>query len=152
CVAGLGAPFVSPVERGRPLLIITGFALLWYFAHEISPFKPGDSERYMVPLAPLLIVLAAALIYESVEKCRGGAGATAAIIVLLVAAIPTAWLSLRINIGASDDPRKLLPEIIANATGSLAVSRFAGNDPMTPFFNRLDPLPSAADTTIVVTS
>jgi hypothetical protein len=153
CVAGLGAPFLSPVERRRPLSIIAGFALLWYFAHEISPFKPLDSERYMVPLAPLLIVLAAALIYEYVEQWRAGAGTTAAIIVLLVAAIPTAWLSLRINIGASDDPRKLLPEIIANATGSLAVDRFAGNDPMTPFFhNSRDPLPSAADTKIVVTS
>lgn len=130
-----GAAFVAPSKRRRPLAVIVGFAVLWYFAHEITPLKPPpDFARYMVPLAPLLVVLAAALIYETAEHWRAGAGTAVAILVFLVAAIPAVWLSLRINMGASDDPRKLLPEIVANATGHIAVDRYAGNYPRMAFW------------------
>jgi hypothetical protein len=152
-VAGLGVPFLARSERRQPLAVITGFALLWYFAHEISPLKPyPDFARYMVPLAPLLMILSAALLYESVERIRVGAGAVVTAVALLAAAIPSLWLSLLINSGTSNDPRNLLPEIIASVPGPVVADRYAGNYPQLPFLTSRDPFPSAADTTIVVTS
>jgi len=151
-VLGLAAPFCVSAERRRPLAVIAGFALLWYLAHEISPLKPyPDFSRYMVPLAPLLVILAAALIDEWALRSRAGARAAAATIALLVAAAPAAWLSLRINGPAADDPRRLLPAILAHADGRVALDTYAGYA-QTPFLTRLTPPPSAADTALVVTS
>ena len=108
--------------------------------------------RYMVPLAPLLMILSAALIYGSVERIRASTGAVVATVVVLAAAIPTFWLSLRINGGTSNDPRNLLPEIMADSSGQVVADRYAGNDPRLPFLTLRYPPPSVVNTAIVVTS
>ncbi len=149
---GLSAPFLATAGRRQPLAVIAGFAVAWYLAHEISPFKAyPDFARYMVPLAPLLVILAAAFINECAERYRFGVGATATIVALIVAAVPAGWLSLRVNAGAFDDPRRLLPEILANAPGRVAVDGYAGYQ-QTPFLAQREALPTAADTLLVVTS
>jgi 4-amino-4-deoxy-L-arabinose transferase-like glycosyltransferase len=152
-VLGLSAPFFSAPERRQPLAVIAGFTVIWYLAHEISPLKPyPDFARYMVPLAPLLVILATASINEWAERYRPGAGAiVATAAVLLVAAVSAGWQSLRVNVQAHDDPRRLLPEIVATAPGHVAVDSYAGYQ-MRPFLAQLGALPSVADTTIIVTS
>ena len=62
---GFAAPLIAPPTRRAPLLVIAAFAVLWIAAHEISPFKsyPGF-HRYMVPVAPLLVILGTAFVYE----------------------------------------------------------------------------------------
>ena len=48
-----------------PLALIASFAVLWYVVHESAPLKPyPDFSRYMVPLAPLLAILATSFVYE----------------------------------------------------------------------------------------
>lgn len=43
-------------------MVIAAFAALWLVAHEVSPFKPYPNfQRHMVPLAPFLVILGAAL-------------------------------------------------------------------------------------------
>ena len=66
---GLATPWLVPPERRRPLLVISLFALLWYAVHEVSPLKhyPGFA-RYMLPLAPLLVILGSAFIYEQAKR------------------------------------------------------------------------------------
>jgi hypothetical protein len=52
---GLAAPLIAPSERRMPLMLIANFAVF----HEASPLKPfPDFARYMLPLAPLLAILA----------------------------------------------------------------------------------------------
>jgi len=151
-VAGIAAPFFAPPERRQPLAIIAGFAVIWYLAHEISPLKPyPDFARYMVPLAPLLVTLGAASINEWAERYRPGVGGIAATVVLLAAAAPAGWHSLSVNIEAYDDPRRLLPEIAATAPGRVAVDSYAGYQ-IGPNLAQSKPLPTVADTTIIVTS
>jgi hypothetical protein len=56
---GLAAPFLAPPERRMTLALIAGFTLLWYAVQELAPLKPyPDVTRYMLPLAPLLSILA----------------------------------------------------------------------------------------------
>jgi len=151
-VFGLAAPFFTRPERRQSIMVIAGFTLVWYLAHEASPLKPyPDFARYMVPLAPLLIILAAVGINECVERYRPRAGAVAAAVVLLVAAIPACWFSLRINVRAYDDPRRLRPEIVVNAPGRVIVDSYAGYKHVLPLAY-LDALPTIAETTIFVTS
>lgn len=151
-VLGLSAPFFSSPEHRRPLAVIAGFTVVWYLIHEISPLKPyPDFARYMVPLAPLLLILAAAFINEWVDRYHRGVGAITATVALLVAAVPAGWHSLRVNVGANDDPRRLLPEIVAIAPGHVAVDSYAGYK-RRPFLAQLGALPTVADTTIVLTS
>ena len=148
-MVGLAAPFFASSKRRQPLAVIAGFAFVWYLAHEISPLKPyPDFARYMVPLVPLLMILAAAFINEWAERYRTGTGAAVATVVLLAAAVPASWLSFRINVRAFDDPRRLLPEIVANAPRRIIIDSYAGNYPSAPVALR-DPLPTA---TILVTS
>ena len=116
-ILGLAAPWLAPSERRQPLLVIAGFALLWYAVHELSPLKPFPGYvRYMLPLAPLLIILGAAFVYELTRRLAaiGGfaligaamSGLVAAAIVLTAAA-PALILSLRINGPMTEDPRAL---------------------------------------------
>jgi hypothetical protein len=151
-VFGLSAPFVASPERRGPLAVIAGLAVVWYLAHEISPLKPyPDFARYMVPLAPLLIILAAASVFEWTERFRAGAGATAAVGALLIATVPAGWRSLSINVGSYNDPRALLPYIVKIVPGRVAVDRYAGFQ-SAPILAVIQTPPTAADTTIVVTS
>jgi 4-amino-4-deoxy-L-arabinose transferase-like glycosyltransferase len=152
-VLGFVAPFLAPRGRRQPLAVIAGFAFLWYLAHEISPLKPYPGfTRYMVPLAPLLLILGAASINEWVEQHRPGAGAIVATVAMLLASVPAWWISLRINVRAFDDPRRLLPDIVANARGNIAVDFYAGFEMGRPFLAQLDERPTVADTAIIVTS
>ena len=64
---GLTTPIWAPLERRQGLLVIAGFALVWYAIHELTPLKPFPGfARYTLPLAPLLIILGAAFI----RSCR----------------------------------------------------------------------------------
>jgi hypothetical protein len=151
-VLGLTTPFFAAPERRQPLTVIAGFAVLWYFAHEVSPLKPyPDFSRYMVPLAPLLVILGAAFVHECTERRRPGAGAMLATLALLIAALPAWWMSLRVNVRADDDPRRLLPEIVANASGPVAVDGYAGYAHVPSLAGRATK-PSAANTPVIVTS
>jgi hypothetical protein len=137
-VLGLAAPFLAPLGRRQPLAVMAEFSVGWYFAHEISPLKPyPDFARYMVPLAPILLILGAASINESLERYRAGTGAIVATLALLAAAVPAAWISLRINVRADDDPRRLLREIVANAPNGIAVDGYAAYG-QAPFLAELD--------------
>lgn len=83
-VLGLSVIVFWPPERRRPLAIIAGFTILWYLGHEMSPLKPyPDFARYMVPIAPLLVILGAAFVHHWAERYRLGIGAPASIVVLL---------------------------------------------------------------------
>ncbi len=151
-VLGLSACFFSHPEQRRPLGIIAGFTVLWYLGHEISPLKPyPDFARYMIPIAPLLAILGGAFVYYLVESYRAGVGAAASIVVLIVAAVPAAWHSLQINVGAHDDPRRMLPEIVAMIPAYVAVDSYAGYQTR-PFLTQLQVLPSVASSPIIVTS
>jgi hypothetical protein len=101
-----------------PLLLIASFAVLWYAVHEATPLKPfPDFSRHMLPLAPLLIILGASLIYELAARWdhRG----ILAAIVLALAAVPALLMSVQIN--ATDvDPRGVVPSIVA-ASGARAI-------------------------------
>jgi hypothetical protein len=151
-VLGLASPIVASGERRLQLAVIAGFAVLWYFAHEISPLKPyPDYARYMVPLAPLLVVLGAAFVNELAERRYAGLGAAAALSALLLAALPAWSMSLRVNGRGDDDPRRLLPGILANAPGRVAIDGYSGYEHRS-FLARRNPLPAAGNTNFIVTS
>jgi Dolichyl-phosphate-mannose-protein mannosyltransferase len=109
---GLAAPFLSS-ERRCSLSIILGAALLWYLAHEISPLKPFPNvERYMVPVAPLLVVLGASTI-ESIAGWRSARfSVIVAPIVVLLCALPALRSTDLIVSGARHDVRRTIPKII----------------------------------------
>jgi 4-amino-4-deoxy-L-arabinose transferase-like glycosyltransferase len=127
---GLAVPWFVPPERRQPLLVIAGFALLWYAIHELSPLKPyPDFARYMVPLAPLLIILGAALICELMHRFRLDSG-TAAAIIVLTAALPALYQSLLINGPAQDDLRSVVPSVVVSSeprTAFDSYTRFLGS-------------------------
>lgn len=66
----------------------------------------GLTARYMLPLAPLLAILATSFIYELLAR-RDRLGIVAAVTVI-VGAIPAPWISMRTN-GAVEDPRAIIP-------------------------------------------
>jgi hypothetical protein len=104
---GLAAPLIAPSERRMPLMLIASFAVFWYAVHEASPLKPyPDFARHMLPLAPLLAILATSFIYELLAR-RDRLGIVAAVTVI-VGAIPAPWISMRTN-GAVEDPRAIIP-------------------------------------------
>ena len=86
-----------------PLVLIAGFTLLWHAVHELAPLKPyPDVTRYMLPLAPLLAILATSFFYELFR--RRDRRAIIAAVVVAAAAIPALVTSVRIN-GGGQDPR-----------------------------------------------
>jgi 4-amino-4-deoxy-L-arabinose transferase-like glycosyltransferase len=128
---GLATPWLAPPERRRPLMVISLFALLWYAAHEISPLKPYPGfVRYMVPVAPLLVILGGTFIYELARRrMQITASASLAAAVLLVAALPALYLSLRINGPAQENPRSVISAFDFDNNGRIAFdsyTRFAG--------------------------
>ena len=112
-LTGLATPWLVPSERRQPLLVIALFALLWYAVHEFSPFKPyPDFMRYMVPLAPLLIILGTAFVYELGRRhLSRPASLGLASAVILTAGIPALYLSLRISAPAQEDPRRIISDL-----------------------------------------
>ena len=110
---GLAAPFLAPSERRRPLTVIAAFAVLWYAVHEISPLKPFPGfARYMLPLAPLLIILGTCTIYEIARRGFGSAASYVAAALVLAAAAPALYASLRINGPLAEDPRSVVPDVV----------------------------------------
>ena len=122
-IIGLAAPLVAARERRMPLALIASFAVLWYVVHEITPLKPyPDFSRYMVPLAPLLAILAASFVYEILSRWdRLGLVAAAAI---LLAALPALWTSVRINT-PDIDPRDVVPQLLLDSGARVAFDRYA---------------------------
>ena len=128
---GLTTPWLVPPERRRPILVISLFALLWYAVHEISPLKPYPGfVRYMLPLAPLLVILGSAFVYEMARRrWPGNASALIAAGMLLAAALPAIYLSLRINGPAQQNPRHVISVLDFGNDGRVAFdsyTRFSG--------------------------
>jgi hypothetical protein len=121
---GLGAPLMAPAERRLPLVLIAAFAVIWYVVHEASPLKPyPDFARYMVPLAPLLSILATSFVTELIARQHQLGLAAAAC--LLIAALLALWTSIRINGSAAEDPRAAIPPILAASPMRVAMDRYA---------------------------
>ena len=148
---GFAAPLLAPRDRRKPLLVIAAFTLLWLVAHELSPLKPYDFERYMVPVAPLFVILGAAFVYELAERLlpeRSGAVAAAAIV---VAALPALYASYRIAGSPEEDLRALVPHVVLEDTPDAAFDRY------TQFNHRrgqtaMHGIPEPVRSTILVTS
>ena len=85
---GLTTPIWAPPERRQGLLVIAGFALVWYAIHELTPLKPFPGfARYTLPLAPLLIILGAAFIRELSERYTSREGDLLAAVIVVIAAL-----------------------------------------------------------------
>jgi dolichyl-phosphate-mannose-protein mannosyltransferase len=128
---GIATPWLAPPERRRPLIVISLFALVWYAAHELSPLKPFPGfARYMVPVAPLLVILGGAFIYELARRrWTGNTSALIAAGVLLGAALPALYLSLRVNAPLQENPRSVISALDFGDNGRIAFdsyTRFAG--------------------------
>jgi hypothetical protein len=125
---GLAAPLVNSSRR-RPLAIILGAALLWYFAHEISPLKPFPNvERYMVPIVPLLVVLGASVI-EMIASWRSSRVAMiAAPAAIAIFALPAAYKTYMIVMGAQHDPRGIVPQIVSSFGPQVRFDNFVAYD------------------------
>ena len=108
-----------------PLVLIAGFTLLWHAVHELAPLKPyPDVTRYMLPLAPLLAILATSFFYELFR--RRDRRAIIAAVVVAAAAIPAHVTSVRINGG--QDPRAVVPRILASTGARIAMDRHSDYD------------------------
>jgi 4-amino-4-deoxy-L-arabinose transferase-like glycosyltransferase len=127
-IAGLAAPLLNPARR-RPLAVILGAAFLWYFAHEISPLKPFPNvERYMVPLAPMLVILGASVI-ETIASWRSGRLATiTAPTTVVLCAVPAFLSTYAIVSGARHDLRRIMPEIVDSFGPRVHFDNFVGYD------------------------
>ncbi len=149
---GLAAPFLAPSERRRPLTVIAAFAVLWYAVHEITPLKPFPGfARYMLPLAPLLVILGTCTLYEIARRGFGSTASCVAAALVLAAAAPALSASLRINGPLAEDPRSLVPDVVLRGDASAAVdfySQFAAvGGPVSK-----QTWPTAASASIFVTS
>ena len=127
-LVGLAAPLLSS-ERRRSLSIILGAALLWYLAHEISPLKPFPNiERYMVPMAPLLVILGASAI-ESIAGWRSARfAAIVASVLVVLCALPALRSTELIVSGARHDLRRTIPTIINSFGPRVHFDNFIGFD------------------------
>jgi hypothetical protein len=125
-LAGLAAPFLSSARRNS-LAIILGAALVWYLAHEISPLKAFPNvERYMVPVAPLLIILGAST-FESVAAWRSARfAAIVAPVLVLLCALPALGNTELIVSGARHDLRRTIPKIIDSFGKQVGFDIFVG--------------------------
>ncbi len=123
---GLAAPFLAPSERRRPLTVIAAFAVLWYAVHEITPLKPFPGfARYMLPLAPLLVILGTCTLYEIARRGFGSAASCVAAALVLTAAVPALYASLRINGPLAEDPRSLVPDVVLRGDARAAVDFYS---------------------------
>jgi hypothetical protein len=149
---GLATPWLAPPERRRPLIVISLFALVWYAAHELSPLKPFPGfARYMVPVAPLLVILGGAFIYELAR--RRWPGSTSALIaagMLLTAALPALYLSVRVNSPLQQNPRHMISALDFGNDGRVAFDSYTRISGPTGRFGNGPPEAAGAD--IFVTS
>ena len=149
---GMAVPFFASSELRRPLWVITAFALMWYAVHEVSPLKPfPDVSRYMVPIAPLLIILGAAFVRELMRGAAERTGDISAAAIVLIAAIPALSLSLQINGPARQDPRTLVRETLQDLKLRATFDRYAAFDGVNILgLTKLQPTPATTD--LVVTA
>jgi hypothetical protein len=105
----------------------------------------------MVPLAPLVVIFAAALIHELARRRYARAGSIAATLVVLAAAAPALWASVMINGPAREDPRTLIPPIVANAQARVAFDRYTSYE-LADILGLAEPPPTAATADIVSTA
>ena len=147
---GLAAPFLAPPERRMPLGLIAGFALFWYAVHELVPLKPyPDITRYMLPMAPLLAILATSFFYELFR--RRDQRAIIAAVIVAAAAIPALVTSVRIN-GGGQDPRAVVPQILAATGVRIATDRYTDYDASRDFIGEPWLRPTANTADIAVTA
>ena len=133
-----------------PLVLIAGFTLLWHAVHELAPLKPyPDVTRYMLPLAPLLAILATSFFYELFRR-RDRRSIIAAVVVA-AAAIPALVTSVRIN-GGGQDPRAVVPQILAATGARIAMDRHSDYDASREFVGEPWLRPTAQTADIVVTA
>ena len=125
---GLATPSRAP--RTAPAALVDDFRPLWYAVHELSPLKPYPGfARYMLPLGASLRFSAA----PSFMSWRDGAGRNASALVaagmLLAAALPARYLSLRISGPVQQNPRYVISALDFGNDGRVAFdsyTRFAG--------------------------
>jgi dolichyl-phosphate-mannose-protein mannosyltransferase len=126
---GLTTPWLTPPQRRQPVFIIVAFALLWYAVHEFTPLKPYPNfERYMVPLAPLIIILGATFIYELAQRRFPAWGSLIAAAAIVAAAAPALYMSLRIAGPAGEDPRGIVPGVVLRDTPGAAFDKYTRLD------------------------
>jgi hypothetical protein len=134
------------------LLVIAAFAALWLVAHEISPFKPFPNfQRYMVPLVPLLVILGAAFVYELGQRRFPAWSTAVATLIVLIAAAPALYSSIRIAGPAGEDLRRIVPPIVLRDSPNAAFdnyTRLGGTGGQNAMRGR----PPAVGTSILVTS
>lgn len=93
--------------------MIAAFAALWIAAHEFSPLKPYPNfHRYMVPAAPLLVILGMALIYQLAERLLPRWSGAIAATSILLAGLPALHASYRIAGPPGEDLRAIVPPIL----------------------------------------
>jgi hypothetical protein len=103
--------------------------LLWYAVHEISPLKPfPDFERYMVPLAPLLLVLGASLLESVARRATPDRAPLLASLLIVIAAIPALHASFAILDAARVDPRSVIRPIAFSLGPNARFDRYASFD------------------------
>jgi hypothetical protein len=141
---GFAAPLIAPPGQRKPLLVIAAFAALWIAAHELSPLKPYPNfHRYMVPAAPLLVILGAALVYELARRGMPQWSGAIAAIAILLAALPALHASYRIAGAPEEDLRRIMPSLVLQDTPDAAFdhyARFGGTAASQPRMD--DPRPS----------
>ena len=146
-ILGFAAPFLAPPARRQPLLVIAAFAALWLVAHELSPLKPYPNfHRYMVPVAPLLVILGTAVIYELARRRFPAWSGVVAALVILAAAAPALYASLRIVGPPREDLRRLVPPVVLKDTpdaGFDHYTRFGGRGGQQAAHGRPPPEPTA---------
>ena len=153
---GLAAPWFAPPERRQPLLVVAAFALVWYAIHELSPLKPYPGfARYMLPLAPLLIVLGAAFVCGLMQHLHFRLENGVAAVIVLAAALPALHLSLLINGPTQEDLRSVIPTIVvANEprTAFDSYTRFSGVGGVGRQASIKSPATAATDNILVTSS
>jgi len=125
---GLAAPILNPAKR-LPLAIIAAATLLWYFVHEISPLKPiPNAQRYMVPAAPLLIILGASFVETLLSRFSERSAAIAAPTMILLCAVPAFLATYVIVSTARHDVRRIVPQIAGSFGPGVHMDTFVSLD------------------------
>lgn len=148
-VVGLISPMLVRPERRMACIAIAAFVAAWYVLHELSPLKPYPGfQRYMHPIGPLLVILAAVLI-DAVSR-RLNLTRTGLLVpaILLIAAFPALLSSVRIMEAIRNDPRRVTTATVAALSQRPAFDTYTTYRPLyPPPLTAL--LPAAADHVVV---
>ncbi len=82
----------------------------------------------MLPLAPLIIILGAAFIYELAQRFAPSWGTQIAAAAIVVAMVPALYISLRIAGPAGEDPRGIVPGVVLSETPEAAFDKYTRLD------------------------